>query len=265
MATLKITGSGNQNGCYVAVGGSTGTKLYTATSTRVNEGTTLYFYASGSQNWIGRVITLNGTIVGTSAYSATYYSHTVTGDIEVVFTNEGSYYSIAITTASDPGGDSGGDSGGSSASEHKTKVNGTAYQLESGTARVNGVAHDIESGRALVDGTAMEIEFAPKTTTIEILGSPDRTYAYVMVDGVKLAFTGTETIYVGSEITVYVSVQASVSVGNAYCTITCDGVTVKRANPASYTFTAPETPVSITFTKSGMSLVYRYDADITTF
>lgn len=148
---------------------------------------------------------------------------------------------------------------------HKALVDGTVMEIEGGSVTVGSTIYGLESGMALVDGTAMEIEFASKTTTIEILGSPDRTYAYVLVGTEKLAFTGTETIAVGSEITVYVGTYSSITVGNLKCTITCDGVTVKSGKTASYTFTAPETPISITFTKTGITYAYRYDADITTF
>ena len=44
---------------------------------------------------------------------------------------------------------------------HKTRVNGTAYEVKSGKCLVNGTSYDIKKGRTLIGGTGYDITFAP--------------------------------------------------------------------------------------------------------
>ena len=43
---------------------------------------------------------------------------------------------------------------------HKTRVNGTIYDVKGGTCLVNGTRYDIQKGRTLIGGTGYDIEFA---------------------------------------------------------------------------------------------------------
>lgn len=44
---------------------------------------------------------------------------------------------------------------------HKTKVNGTNYEISGGKTRVNGTNYGIDKGKTLVGGTAYKIDFIP--------------------------------------------------------------------------------------------------------
>ena len=44
---------------------------------------------------------------------------------------------------------------------HKTRVNGTIYDVKGGKCLVNGTVYDIKKGRTLINGTGYDITFAP--------------------------------------------------------------------------------------------------------
>lgn len=44
---------------------------------------------------------------------------------------------------------------------HKTRVNGTAYEVQGGKCLVNGTSYDIKKGRTLIGGTGYDITFKP--------------------------------------------------------------------------------------------------------
>ena len=44
---------------------------------------------------------------------------------------------------------------------HKTRVNGTVYEVQGGKCLVNGTSYDIKKGRTLIGGTGYDITFAP--------------------------------------------------------------------------------------------------------
>lgn len=44
---------------------------------------------------------------------------------------------------------------------HKTRVNGTVYEVKGGKCLVNGTAYSIKKGRTLINGTGYDITFAP--------------------------------------------------------------------------------------------------------
>lgn len=44
---------------------------------------------------------------------------------------------------------------------HKTRINGTIYNVQGGKCRVNGTGYDVKKGRTLINGTGYDITFAP--------------------------------------------------------------------------------------------------------
>ena len=44
---------------------------------------------------------------------------------------------------------------------HKTRINGTVYEVKGGKCLVNGTSYDIKKGRTLINGTGFDITFAP--------------------------------------------------------------------------------------------------------
>lgn len=72
---------------------------------------------------------------------------------------------------------------------HKTRVNGTVYDMKGGKCLVNGVAYNIKKGRTLIGGTGYDITFAPpfprKGDLITMnLDGTDRLYRVLkIVDG----------------------------------------------------------------------------------
>ena len=44
---------------------------------------------------------------------------------------------------------------------HKTRINGTIYDVQGGKCLVNGTSYDIKKGRTLIGGTGYDITFAP--------------------------------------------------------------------------------------------------------
>lgn len=44
---------------------------------------------------------------------------------------------------------------------HKTRINGTIYDVQGGRCRVNGTAYDVKKGRTLINGTGYDIAFKP--------------------------------------------------------------------------------------------------------
>lgn len=44
---------------------------------------------------------------------------------------------------------------------HKTKINGTSYDVQGGRCRVNGTSYEVKKGRTLINGTGYDIAFKP--------------------------------------------------------------------------------------------------------
>ena len=55
---------------------------------------------------------------------------------------------------------------------HKTKVNGTNYEVSGGKTLVNGTAYKIDKGKTLVNGTSYLVSFAPPDPQISIVVNP---------------------------------------------------------------------------------------------
>lgn len=73
---------------------------------------------------------------------------------------------------------------------HKTRVNGTVYDMKGGKCLVNGTSYDIKKGRTLIGGTGYDITFAPpmpmpiKGDLITMnLDGTDRQYRVLSVNG----------------------------------------------------------------------------------
>ena len=61
---------------------------------------------------------------------------------------------------------------------HKTRVNGTAYEVTGGKCLVNGTAYSIKKGRTLIGGTGYDITFSDGLTWV-INEKPDIPYSPV--------------------------------------------------------------------------------------
>lgn len=71
---------------------------------------------------------------------------------------------------------------------HKTRVNGTIYDVKGGKCLVGGTSYDIKKGRTLINGTGYDITFAPpflkKGDLITInLDGTERQYRVLSVNG----------------------------------------------------------------------------------
>lgn len=82
---------------------------------------------------------------------------------------------------------------------HKTLINGTAYNVVSGTSMIDGAQYNIVGGKTLIDGTGYNINFAlPKTAMLYWDGS------LVFQDGddvapgknLRLSFTDFENVHI---------------------------------------------------------------------
>lgn len=51
---------------------------------------------------------------------------------------------------------------------HKTKIDGTNYEVDGGKTLISGTAYDIKGGKTLVNGTAYDISFGPSTITFSV-------------------------------------------------------------------------------------------------
>lgn len=49
---------------------------------------------------------------------------------------------------------------------HKTRVNGTIYEVKGGKCLVNGTSYDIKKGRTLIGGTGYDIKFSEQQTWV---------------------------------------------------------------------------------------------------
>lgn len=71
---------------------------------------------------------------------------------------------------------------------HKTRVNGTVYEVIGGKCLVNGTSYDIKKGRTLIGGTGYDITFAPSMPvkgdliTMNLDGT-ERQYRVLSVNG----------------------------------------------------------------------------------
>lgn len=71
---------------------------------------------------------------------------------------------------------------------HKTRINGTIYDVQGGKCRVNGTSYDIKKGRTLIGGTGYDITFRPpmpvKGDLITMnLDGTERQYRVLSVNG----------------------------------------------------------------------------------
>ena len=60
---------------------------------------------------------------------------------------------------------------------HKTRVNGTIYEIKSGKTRVNGTIYEIKSGKTRVNGTTYKINLNATTKLISFYLGSDLYYA----------------------------------------------------------------------------------------
>ena len=72
---------------------------------------------------------------------------------------------------------------------HKTRVNGTSYEVKGGKCLVNGTSYDIKKGRTLINGTGYDITFAPPIMLVKgdlitmNLDGTSRLYRVLSVNG----------------------------------------------------------------------------------
>lgn len=52
---------------------------------------------------------------------------------------------------------------------HRTKINGTAYEIKGGRTKVGGTGYDVKKGRTKVGGTGYDIEFSSPMMTITMV------------------------------------------------------------------------------------------------
>lgn len=76
---------------------------------------------------------------------------------------------------------------------HKTRVNGTVYDMKGGKCMVNGTVYSIKKGRTLINGTGYDITFEPDVSltwyfneTIDITSQPDKFWGYS--SGIAVSF-----------------------------------------------------------------------------
>lgn len=76
---------------------------------------------------------------------------------------------------------------------HKTRVNGTVYDMKGGKCLVNGTVYNILKGRTLIGGTGYDINFEPDVSltwyfneTIDITSQPDNFWGYS--SGIAVSF-----------------------------------------------------------------------------
>lgn len=55
---------------------------------------------------------------------------------------------------------------------HKTKINGTAYEVTGGTTQINGTKYQIGGGRTVVKGTGYDVPFGVEVTLIGAYTDP---------------------------------------------------------------------------------------------
>lgn len=67
---------------------------------------------------------------------------------------------------------------------HKTKIGGTAYEINGGKCLVGGTGYSIKKGRTLVGGTGYDISFGPPAIPVTITGAGDASYCYATINGV---------------------------------------------------------------------------------
>ena len=71
---------------------------------------------------------------------------------------------------------------------HKTRINGTIYDVQGGKCRVNGTSYDIKKGRTLINGTGYDITFkSPMPVKGDLitmnLDGTERQYRVLSVNG----------------------------------------------------------------------------------
>lgn len=93
---------------------------------------------------------------------------------------------------------------------HKTKINGTAYEVTGGRTKINGTAYEIVGGKTKVNGTAYDISFGPPLITF-----------YVSNNGRVTTWQAEEGMTWGDFL------NSSYSAGHRY---TIDGTFVKAGN-----------------------------------
>ena len=134
---------------------------------------------------------------------------------------------------------------------HKTLINGTVRDIESGSCMVGGTGYAIKKGRALIDGTGYDVSFPKKTFHITYSISPVYYVANSIVYNEEY-IGGTGELYLedGESILLYSSPTNGYA-GSIHITVNLDGAEVYKAsnnangNPLEYRFT-PTSDCSIT-------------------
>lgn len=88
---------------------------------------------------------------------------------------------------------------------HKTKINGTTYDINGGSCKVNGTKYNINKGRTKINGTGYDITFGPKLAKITASGRGDLSDAFIQIidengDAQKIIDEGTYYAIIGSEV-----------------------------------------------------------------
>ena len=115
---------------------------------------------------------------------------------------------------------------------HKTRVNGTNYEITSGETLVGGTAYSIAGGRTLVGGTAYDVPFEFEYHNVHMWARGaaqssndnskfDDTLGYVTIGGVK--YTAENTISVRKRKTISLTVSATHSDQQYRCQVYFNG------------------------------------------
>lgn len=114
---------------------------------------------------------------------------------------------------------------------HKTKINGTTYDINGGSCKVNGTKYNINKGKTKINGTGYDISFLPNTV-VTVRQTPQNEYwlrdIYASVNG-GMHLTGypVQTVEVDSGINASLYIYAPHKYGGWYYVYIVNGKTVE--------------------------------------
>lgn len=126
---------------------------------------------------------------------------------------------------------------------HKTLINGTVRDIESGSCMVGGTGYAIKKGRALIDGTGYDVSFPKKTFHITYSISPVYYVANSIVYNEEYIGGNGELYLEDGESIVLYSSPTNGYAGSIHITVNLDGAEVYKTsnnangNPLEYRFT----------------------------
>jgi hypothetical protein len=124
---------------------------------------------------------------------------------------------------------------------HKTRVNGTNYEISGGKTLVNGTAYSIDKGKTLVGGTAYEVGFVENLTVTMTQANPSGVTAGIFCSGGNIFEPGTYQVPAGTEMNASIYHRATLT--DVYPYIIFNGTSVGTSSSsgseygASYYFT----------------------------